>query len=146
MDQYASELWLACVLTFFSVTCLSGLHEVARELENPFRNVPNDIPICTLQAQYNEALLTMYNGYHPDAWFDPTRRREPPVKFSTPPPTIPSTIPENVAADGLNVEKQTSAETLSLSDSARLLALVESQGRELERLRQLVEGRKNRDD
>ena len=42
MDQYAENLWAACILAFLTVTCLSGIHEVARELENPFRNVPNE--------------------------------------------------------------------------------------------------------
>lgn len=40
MRQYANELWLGATLTFLTVTCLAGLHEVARELENPFRNAP----------------------------------------------------------------------------------------------------------
>lgn len=142
MDQYATALWLASVLTFFTVTCLSGLHEVARELENPFRNVPNDLPICTLQAQYNEALLTMFNGYHPDSWWDPTRRRVQGSKknLSKTHPASPGTIPENGVPD----EMKESAETLS--DSARLQALIESQGREIERLRQLVEGGKSKDE
>lgn len=39
MVEYTSALWLGALLTFFTVTCLSGLHEVARELENPFRYV-----------------------------------------------------------------------------------------------------------
>ena len=52
------------------MAALSGIHEVARELENPFRNVPNEIPVVTLQAQFNEALVTMYAGYHPDAFWD----------------------------------------------------------------------------
>ena len=66
MDQYTDEAWVGCVLTFLTITCLSGIHEVARELENPFRNIPNEIPLVTLQAQFNEALITMYAGYHPD--------------------------------------------------------------------------------
>jgi predicted membrane chloride channel (bestrophin family) len=52
-----------------TVLCFLGLHEVARELENPFINVPNDLPLCTFQAQYNEALGTMFSSYHPDSWF-----------------------------------------------------------------------------
>ena len=64
MDQYTEEEWVGASLTFFTVLCLAGLHEVARELENPFRNVPNDIPLCTLLAMYNEALVTMCTGYH----------------------------------------------------------------------------------
>ena len=70
MDQYANEVWLGATLSFLTVTCLSGLHEVARELENPFRNAPNDVPLCTLLAFYNEALITMFAGNHPDAYWD----------------------------------------------------------------------------
>jgi hypothetical protein len=39
MDQYANHAWLGAMLTFLTVTCLAGLHEVARELETPFRSV-----------------------------------------------------------------------------------------------------------
>lgn len=70
MDQYTNEIWLGAVLSFLTVTCLAGLHEVARELENPFRNAPNDVPLCTMLAFYNEALITMFAGYHPDAYWD----------------------------------------------------------------------------
>jgi len=66
MNQYANHVWLGATLTFLTVTCLAGLHEVARELENPFRNAPNDVPLCTLLAFYNEALITTYAGHHPD--------------------------------------------------------------------------------
>jgi len=47
-----------------------GLHEVARELENPFSNAPNDLPLTTFQAQFNEALVTVYAGFHPDSWYE----------------------------------------------------------------------------
>ena len=70
MDQYTEDLWLGALLSFFAVLCLTGIHEVARDLENPFRNVPNELPVVTLQAQFNEALLTMYAGYHPDLFWD----------------------------------------------------------------------------
>eukprot|EP00980_Cylindrotheca_fusiformis_P024506 scaffold11977_cov107-Cylindrotheca_fusiformis.AAC.1 len=70
MDQYVDEVWLAAVLTFLTVMCLSGIHEVARELENPFRNVPNELPLVTFQAEYNEALFTMYSGWHPGQFWD----------------------------------------------------------------------------
>mmetsp|Transcript_4193 Transcript_4193/g.6288 ORF Transcript_4193/g.6288 Transcript_4193/m.6288 type:complete len:582 (-) Transcript_4193:138-1883(-) len=71
MDQYTNEVWLGAILTFLTVTCLVGLHEVARELENPFRNIPNELPLCTLQAMFNESLITMFAGYHPDHYWDP---------------------------------------------------------------------------
>ncbi|KAL7467384.1 hypothetical protein ACHAXS_007631 [Conticribra weissflogii] len=70
LDQYTNGLWMGCMITFFTVTCLVGLHEVARELENPFRNVPNEIPLCTIHAMYNEALVTMFSGYNPDSFWD----------------------------------------------------------------------------
>ena len=59
--------WAGATLTFLTSTSLVGLHEVARELENPFRNVPNKVPLPTLMAAYNETLVTMLGGYHPDA-------------------------------------------------------------------------------
>lgn len=73
MDQYVDEVWLAAILTFLTVMCLSAIHEVARDLENPFRNVPNELPLVTLQAHYNEALITMYSGWHPDHFWDGER-------------------------------------------------------------------------
>jgi hypothetical protein len=73
MDQYTDNLWTGAILTFFTVMCLSGIHEVARELENPFRNVPNEIPLVTMMAHFNEALITMYSGYHPDHYWDGDR-------------------------------------------------------------------------
>jgi hypothetical protein len=73
MDQYTEEAWVGSFLTFFTVLCLAGINEVARELENPFRNVPNELPLVTFQAQYNEALITMYAGYHPDHFWDGER-------------------------------------------------------------------------
>lgn len=84
MDQFADNVILGSVLSFLSVACLSGIHEVAREMENPFRNIPNDIPVVTFQAQFNEALIVMYSGYHPDHFWDPTKHdhhpSEPPSK------------------------------------------------------------------
>jgi hypothetical protein len=87
------------VLNCLTVMCFTGLHEVSRELENPFQNVPNgmfdvarrvvsrrvavifamhantfisttDIPLNNFQAQFNEGLMTMYTGYHPDAFWE----------------------------------------------------------------------------
>jgi hypothetical protein len=69
---YVTSLVFGCILNFFTVLCFLGVHEVARELENPFQNVPNDIPLTTFQAQFNEALVTFYAGYHPDAWWEIT--------------------------------------------------------------------------
>mmetsp|Transcript_5464 Transcript_5464/g.16147 ORF Transcript_5464/g.16147 Transcript_5464/m.16147 type:complete len:660 (+) Transcript_5464:436-2415(+) len=70
MDQYTFDVWLGALLTFAVIACLAGIDEVARELESPFRNVPNELPLVTLMAQFNEALITMYAGYHPDHFWD----------------------------------------------------------------------------
>ena len=75
LNQYAHADWLAATLSFLSVTCLSGLHEVARELENPFRNIPNEVPLCTFLAMFNESLVTLYSGFHPDHYWDPDEYR-----------------------------------------------------------------------
>jgi hypothetical protein len=132
MDQYANELWLSSLLTFFTVTCLAGLHEVARELENPFRNVPNDLPVTTFQAFFNEALLTMYAGYHPDAYWDPTR-------------TTGGGIPaENGKSKSAAAKDSKSMNGGAFVDGTKLQALIEAQGREIERLRKLVEGDKTK--
>lgn len=126
MVEYTGALWLGALLCFFTVTCLAGLHEVARELENPFRNVPNDIPVCTLQAMYNEALLTMFAGYHPDSFWDPS-------EYKDMLPRVPEEQPEQ--------DEKKEEPTTNSSDVSKLMKIIERQGKELERLRTLVEGK-----
>lgn len=70
MDEYTNHNVIGAIFTFLTVTCLAGLHEVARELENPFRNVPNEIPLLTLQAMFNEGLVALFAGFHPDHYWD----------------------------------------------------------------------------
>mmetsp|Transcript_51079 Transcript_51079/g.57075 ORF Transcript_51079/g.57075 Transcript_51079/m.57075 type:complete len:735 (+) Transcript_51079:122-2326(+) len=70
MHQYTDEPLVGVSLTFLTVLCLCGINEVARDLENPFRNFPNELPLVTFQAQFNEALITIYAGYHPDFFWD----------------------------------------------------------------------------
>jgi len=70
MNQYTSEPITGGLLTFFTVLCLFGINEVARDLENPYRNFPNELPLVNFQAQFNEGLITMYAGYHPDFFWD----------------------------------------------------------------------------
>jgi len=69
-QEYVNSTILGGVITFLSVTCLAGLHEVARELENPFDNVPNEIPLTVLQAMFNDALITVFAGFHPDHYWN----------------------------------------------------------------------------
>ena len=77
MDQYIKNIWLGVVLSFFSVMCLQSIDEVAKELENPFRNIPNELPVVTYQAEFNESLLTIYSGFHPDSFWKPPRALQP---------------------------------------------------------------------
>ena len=70
MHQYTDEPWVGCILTFLTVLCLYGINEVARDLECPFRSYPNDLPLLNFQAQFNEALITMFAGYHPDFYWN----------------------------------------------------------------------------
>ena len=77
MIDYCNNPSFAIVINFLTVLVFSGLHEVARELENPFQNAPNDIPLNNFQAQYNEAVITCCSGFHPDSWWE------------VPPPNIP---------------------------------------------------------
>jgi len=65
---------MGAVLNLFSVLCFTGLHEVAREIEDPFQNVPNDVPLNNYQAQFNEGLMIMFYGYHPDAYWNNRQR------------------------------------------------------------------------
>ena len=65
-----SNVYFGFVLNFLTVTILVGLNEVAKELELPFNNVPNDLPLNLFQAHFNESLITMFAGYHPDSYWD----------------------------------------------------------------------------
>jgi len=69
MLSFVKDIAIAAVLNCLTVTVFVGLHEVAKELEDPFRNAPNDLPLNNFQAQFNEALITMYAGYHPESWW-----------------------------------------------------------------------------
>ena len=68
---FCNSLALACCLNFTTVWCFLGIHEVARELNNPYHTVPNDLPLNRFHAQFNESLRVTLNGYHPD-WMSTT--------------------------------------------------------------------------
>ena len=70
MLSYVSNLVFGFVLNLLTVMSFTGVHAVARELENPFLNVPNDMPLNSFQAQFNEALMQMFAGFHPDAFWE----------------------------------------------------------------------------
>ena len=70
MLSFVNDVWLGFVLNISTVLCFTGLHEVAREIESPYQNVPNDVPLNNFQAQFNEGLMVMFFAYHPDAYWD----------------------------------------------------------------------------
>lgn len=129
MDEYSNNIYLGALLTFLTVTCLAGLHEVARELENPFRNVPNEIPLCTLQAMFNESLITLFSGYHPDHFWEP-KDYQYQESFTTK-PTSDSTLD---STDMPQDSKLNGPVTLS-----QLRAVVAKQEKEISRLSTLIE-------
>lgn len=65
-----AEMWFGMVLNFLTVLLFAGLNELSKELENPFRSVPNDLPLNLFQAHFNEALVTTFAGFHPDSWWE----------------------------------------------------------------------------
>ena len=65
---YVNNLIIASVMNFTTVLCFYGAHEVARELSDPYFTVPNDFPLNNFQVQFNEAVISMWAGFHPDSW------------------------------------------------------------------------------
>uniref|UniRef100_A0A6V2HFJ5 Uncharacterized protein n=1 Tax=Ditylum brightwellii TaxID=49249 RepID=A0A6V2HFJ5_9STRA len=151
MDQYTNEVWLGAILTFLVIACLAGLHEVARELENPFRNVPNDLPLCTLQAMFNEALITMFAGYHPDHYWDADDFTKPPKK-----PEQPVVIDTNKGTNGIEMKVSNLSSwpaspppqsTLETNQTiSRMEEKINKQSAEIEELRHLVEKKLRNDE
>ena len=121
MDEYSNNIYVGSALTFFTVICISGLHEVAKELENPFRNVPNEIPLCNLQALFNESLVTLYAGYHPDHYWEGNDYRKG-IIIEDDEPQAPESRPEKAAS------------------FADLQKVVRNQQKEIARLSALIEG------
>jgi len=70
MHEWTNDRLIGALLTFLTVLCIEGINEVARDLENPFRNFPNELPLVNIMAQFNEGLITMFAGYHPDSFWD----------------------------------------------------------------------------
>lgn len=84
MIDYCHNPNFAIVLNFLTVLIFTGLHEVARELENPFQNAPNDIPLNYIQAQFNEAIISTFSGFHPDSWWEVPSSNTPEESESVP--------------------------------------------------------------
>ncbi len=70
MLTFVHKVIAAALLNGLTVGVFVGLWQVSNELEDPFRNVPNDLPLNYFQAEFNEALVVMFAGYHPESWWD----------------------------------------------------------------------------
>jgi len=49
--------WISGVYTLISVTCMVGVDVIATELENPFGDDPNDLPMRSMQLAMNRDLI-----------------------------------------------------------------------------------------
>ena len=138
MDQYVNSFWLGFVLSFFSVMCLQSIDEVGKELENPFRNIPNELPVVTYQAEYNEALVTIYNGFHPDAYWKPSREHRNSTKFFRPSNVSQlsqedlSAIKEAASRGGESIQSKESGEYEKMNVQMRVI--IDQQNRMMEQM------------
>jgi len=145
MDEFANEFYLGGVLTFLTVTALAGMHEVARELENPFRNVPNDIPLNTLLAMYNESLITLYSGFHPDHYWDADNYKGTEVDspaHTTSSTSISDLTPKSSSSKNKSQpssRRQERPQSVASTNKTDLIALLEKQEEDIKQLRMLVE-------
>ncbi|CAI5938852.1 unnamed protein product [Closterium sp. NIES-64] len=61
MADWLADPYLASAITFLSVFSFYLLNEVAREIEEPFRFDPNDLPVVYLHHKFNERLVTAFS-------------------------------------------------------------------------------------
>ena len=59
LTAYVRNSLLAVLLDVMSVVTYYTLNEVARDLEDPFVYDPNDLPMATLQFNFNERLIAI---------------------------------------------------------------------------------------
>lgn len=139
MNQYANEPWIGSLLTYLTVSCLVSTHEVGRELEDPYKNYPNEIPLVSLMAMFNESLLTMCSGFHPDGFWKPSL-----PKYKHNPETPQTCSSESVYIGEMqeeNVEEMNGESLESNSDKAfkSMQDTIDSQAQEIAELRKAVE-------
>merc|ERR1711959_361397 len=59
MWTYVEVVWLSCAMTFMASFTYWVLHEVARDMEDPFLYEPNELPLSRLQFLFNQRLLVL---------------------------------------------------------------------------------------
>ena len=78
---------------------------------------------------YNEALITMFAGYHPDSFWDPNDYKD----------MLPR-VPEEKESPKEDSKNNVKSANNNLGDVSELRKIIELQGKELEQLRILIEG------
>merc|ERR1719245_2715289 len=68
INLWAAHAWYCAIATFISVVCMKGLDVTAIELENPFGDDPNDLPIFQMHHSMNRDLTLLVN---PKTWTIP---------------------------------------------------------------------------
>jgi len=58
---WATSPWVCAGFTFASVVCMKGLDLVASELQNPFGEDANDLPMVEMHVEFNQMLTMLVN-------------------------------------------------------------------------------------
>ncbi|GAQ85495.1 hypothetical protein KFL_002380080 [Klebsormidium nitens] len=62
MVAWLNNTWIVVLFTFAAVWSCFTLNEVAREIEEPWKYDPNDIPVAFLHHNFNLSLLAAFEG------------------------------------------------------------------------------------
>lgn len=65
VSNWTTSIWSCVLFTSISVICMIGLDLIAIELENPFGDDPNDLPVLEMQNIFNKDLIMLVD---PLAW------------------------------------------------------------------------------
>lgn len=60
MANFVGDVWLTALSTFFAVMAFYLINEVAREIEEPFKFDPNELPVAHYQYKFNARLVTAF--------------------------------------------------------------------------------------
>eukprot|EP00897_Mesotaenium_endlicherianum_P004622 jgi/Mesen1/4188/ME000219S03324 len=60
MAQWVGSAWLAALMTFIVVFGYYLISEISREIEDPFKFDPNDLPVATLHYDFNVRLVIAF--------------------------------------------------------------------------------------
>ena len=63
--RFVNSTPFAALLSFFAVMAYWALHEVARDLEDPFVYDPNDLPLARIQYAFNERVIALSHNLRP---------------------------------------------------------------------------------